>query len=490
MHNKRKPSPLPPMWWEHSSGIVRFYPKLRGQTLRDIIDALDRVQEWGFDAIEVFAPYHGGKEYAGLDVKDYYRVDPAIGTMDDFLELVDRCHERGLAIIAFLNLGYGAMDFPVFLRACDDVRAGIRSPETHWFLWSDTGTEELDKSLAPHFMNDTHGHWTYSDRAGKYYWVKWQGTGGDVELPQFNFGDPLLQDEIRRVVAFWMETGVDGMIIDAVNWYINCNWQINNETMTGVVRRYPNQYIQPEGGGGFGDDPLLWIEQGRYNSVQDYGLSIWWTDRYVLGDAILSGAPSAIEPALNDYRDRVVAAGGVTYIGPRWLTDLKKDERLSHDQMLLEAVCIATVGELFYADDLILDLDWPRERTATLRRILRTLQATPALQAAGERRQLPTNDDRKFYAFLRTSKDDMERALVVLSFQGEPQDVLVTLDRPTRLREILSNGEVTGGAKAGSESDVQFSLPAYGYGIYRMDPTQEENTWRSGSVTTPSTSGC
>jgi len=58
----------------------------------------------------------------------------------------------------------------------------------------------------------------------------------------------------------------------------------------------------------------------------------------------------------------------------------------------------------------------------------------------------------------------------VLSFQGEPQDVLVTLDRPTRLREILSNGEVTGGDKASSEKDVQFSLPAYGYGIYRIDP--------------------
>jgi len=240
--------------------------------------------------------------------------------------------------------------------------------------------------------------------------------------------------------------------------------------MTEVVRRYPNQYIQPEGGGGFGDDPLLWIEKGRYNSVQDYGLSIWWTDRYVLGDAILSGDPSTIEPALNDYRDRVVAAGGVTYIGPRWLTDLKKGQRLNHDQMLLEAVCIATVGELFYADDLILDLNWPKDCATKLRQILRTLQATPALQAARERHRLPTNDDHKFYAFLRTSKDHAQSVLVVLNFQGKPQDVLVTLNTPARLQEILSLGEVKGGAKTSSEKDVQFSLPAYGYGIYRIDP--------------------
>ena len=124
--------------------------------------------------------------------------------------------------------------------------------------------------------------------------------------------------------------------------------------------------------------------------------------------------------------------------------------------------------------DLILDLDWPRERAATLRRILRALQVTPALQAAGERRQVRTNDDHRFYAFLRTSKDDLERALVVLNFQEKPQDVMVTLDRPACLREILSSGEITGGRKTSSEKDIQFSLPAYGYGIYRIDPVDPE----------------
>jgi hypothetical protein len=455
--------PLADRWWEHCSGVVRFYPKLHGHTLRDIIGALDRAQEWGFDAIEVFAPYHGGTEYAGLDVKDYYQIDPAIGTMDDFLELVGRCHERGLAIIAFLNLGYGAMDFPVFLKACDDVRAGADSPETRWFLWSDTGAEALDRSLAPHFMNDADGHWCYSERAGKYYWVKWRGTGGNVELPQFNFGDPVLQGEIKRAVEFWMETGIDGMIIDAVNWYINCNWQINNETMTDVIRRYPNQYIQPEGGGGFDDDPVLWIEKGHYTSVQDYGLSIWWTKRDVVGQAILSGDPSGIEPTLNGYRDRVVAAGGVTYIGPRGLADLKKGGCLNQDQMLLESACIATVGELFHVGEAILDLDWPPERIAALKQILRTLQAAPALQAAGSRRRLPTNDDQKYYAFLRTSKHAKQQVLVVLNFQADPQRVAITMDRPTRLRTILSVGEMAQGEGA---PEARITLPGYGYGIY------------------------
>jgi len=202
---------------------MRFSPKPRGQTIRCIIDRLDEVKDWGLDAIELFAPYYGGDQYNGLDVRDYYRVDPAIGTMEDLIALRDTCHERGMPLILFVNMGYGAMDFPVFLQACDDVRAGIDSAAVHWFLWSDTGQDELDKSLVPFFMNDVSGHWQYSERAGKYYWVKWRGHKGDVELPQFNFGDPVVQHEVRQAIDFWMQTGIDGMIIDAVNWYINCN---------------------------------------------------------------------------------------------------------------------------------------------------------------------------------------------------------------------------------------------------------------------------
>jgi glycosidase len=454
-------SPLPDRWWEHASGVIRFMPKRNGKTICDVIRRLDEVQDWGFDAVELFAPYHGGLEYAGLDVMDYYRVDPAIGNVEDFEELVRSCHDRGLAIIVFVNLGYGAMEYPVFLKACDDVRAGVDSPEVHWFLWSDTGTEELSKSGVPYFRNDLHGHWHYSERAHKYYWVKWQGQKGDVELPQFYFGDPTWPQACKRVVEFWMETGIDGMIIDAVNWYIDCTWEINNQAMTDVIRRYPNQYIQPEGAGGFGDDPVPWITKGHYNSVQDYGLAIWWTDHDVIGKAIASGDPSEIEVALQAYRDRVVAAGGVTYMHP------SRQERTGHAQELLAQATLATVGELFQGAEWILDLDHPEEYRLRLKNLLRALQAYPALQAAGDRQQLSTNDDHRYYAFLRTSVDGKQQALVVLNFQSEAQDIVVRIDGPLRLEPIVTLGQPQPAVDA---RHVRVTLPAYGYGIYTSTP--------------------
>jgi hypothetical protein len=263
-----------------------------------------------------------------------------------------------------------------------------------------------------------------------------------------------------------METGVDGIIIDAVNWYINCNWQINNATMTDVICQFGEKYSQPEGAGGFNDDPLLWITEGHYNSVQDYGLSIWWTDRHVIGQAIRSGDPSGIEGVLQSYRDRVVAAGGVTYIGPRWATDFKQDDGLTLDQKLLEAACIATAGELFHGDEMLLQLDWPEASLLELKRLIRALRDTPALQAAGGRKAISTNDDHRFYAFLRASPSGDQQALVVLNFQPEAQAITVWLERPARLELVVSKEPTPAHAQSGNEARVQ--LPGYGYAVYRI----------------------
>jgi hypothetical protein len=452
---------LPDHWWEHCSGIVRFTPKMDGKTITDIIGDLDDVKGWGFDAVEIFAPYQGGTEYSGLDVVDYYSVDASIGTMDDFKSLVEECHRRRLAIIIFVNLGYSAMDFPAFLKACDFVKAGFDSPEVHWFLWSDTGTEEFDRSLIPYFMNDADGNWHYSEKAGKYYWVKWRGDKGNVRLPQFNFGSSSWQAECKRVVKFWMDTEIDGMVVDAVNWYMNCNWLINNETITDIINSYGNKYIQPEGAGGFCDDPVKWITEGKYNSVQDYGLYVWWTGYDAVSEAIKSGNPRGIEYNLRRYRDRVVKAGGVTYQGPSWAWGRKSE--LTEPQKLLEMSIYATVGELFACSSSLMEMDWSHEYKTKLRKLLRVLQNCPALQAAGDRKRIMTNDDDKYYAFMRTTKDRQQKALIVMNFQQEAQTIKMRLGEEKCLKDVIT------GERAKSKPELELDVEPYGYRIFLVE---------------------
>ncbi len=57
---------------------------------------------------------------------------------------------------------------------------------------------------------------------------------------------PEFQEEAESVIRFWMDTGLDGMVLDAVNWYVGCTWENVRRRMTNVVASYGNTYVQPE----------------------------------------------------------------------------------------------------------------------------------------------------------------------------------------------------------------------------------------------------
>jgi len=449
-------SVLRPRWWETAAGMVRPYLKASGRTLNNLIADLEVYRALGIDSIEVFAPLHGGVCYNGLDTLDFYTIDPAIGTLDDFTHLINEAHARQMAVVMFINLGYSHEQFPAFLQACDDVRAGEDTPVSRWFCWSDTGTDKMDRSLAPYFMNDMDGHWRWSERANKYFWVKWEGEKGGFLLPQFNYADRGWQDEVRCIIDFWLPSGIDGMVIDAVNWYVDCNWEINRYAMTDLLNQANNQFSQPEGAGGFNDDPVPWIFQGDWNCIMDYKIKLWWENVDVIGDAIRSGDPRPIEAALQSYRDRVVAAGGVCYIDPPNLETMPMEARL------LATALTASIGELLIliGDQTIPELGEYREGLSSL---LQLRKRYPVLCAGGARRQVPTSDDAFFYAFLRGSKDG--RALAVFNFQ--PEAHLVTVDlSDSGIAVPQTPIDLTTGAAydmAIDSSSYTVTLPAYGY---------------------------
>jgi glycosidase len=99
---------------------------------------LDDYKARGVSAIEIFAPYYGGRSYGGLDAIDRINLNPKVGTMDDFRALVRLIHSKGMAVISFDNLGYCSSESPDFLKAADDVRAGRDTPEARRFLWADS----------------------------------------------------------------------------------------------------------------------------------------------------------------------------------------------------------------------------------------------------------------------------------------------------------------------------------------------------------------
>jgi hypothetical protein len=438
----------------------------------DHMKAEQQLRQWkeqGIDAIEIFAPSEGGNSYNGLDAIDRYRLDPSIGNMDDFRWMVRRAHELGVTVIAFDNLGYSSIYGTQFLKACADVRAGHESQETEMFFWSSsadapppavrTNSYFFIRPSLPNYDASQREFWQWDERCQRFYWTRWPGkdkNGNTIHLPQYNWVDDAWPAEAEKVVRFWMNTGLDGMVIDAVNWYVGYTWEKGNRRITGPIASYGKTFSQPEGGGAFhSDDPVGWVTEGHWTNIYDYGLGIWWEKgNNPLKDSVEEGDPRIFETALRSYHDRVLAAGSSLYAPvPKMQSD--------GQQQFAEAL-LATSGDVVCYCGPADQIGGPAKGVVPL---LKIRASHPALYLDSTRRQIPTQDDSKFYSVLRNSSDKSERLLAVFNFQATPQTVRVDLGAiDAHGFSNLSTGERVDT----STGWLSVSLPGYGHQLYTV----------------------
>jgi hypothetical protein len=247
-------------------------------------------------------------------------------------------------------------------------------------------------------------------------------------------------------------------VVDAVNWYIGCTWEICRTSMTDVIAAAGSQFCQPEGAGGFHDDPLEWVTQGGWNCIMDYSIKLWWEGVDTIGDAVRTGDPRGVEAALTGYRDRVVNAGGICYIDPPSLEDMPVAARL------LGAALAASAGELLI---LIGEQAWPRpeEYRAGLAELLRLRKQYPALCAGGSRRQIRTANESGCYALLRERPGETP-VLAVFNLQADRQTVQLDLeDGPASGWMELNSGQ-----GLAARPDAAVELEGYGYRFFAPVP--------------------
>ncbi len=422
----------------------------------------------GISALEIFAPEEGGNSYDGLDAKDRFRLDPGLGSMQDFRRLVQQAHRVGLAVVTFQNLGYSSVEAPQFLKAEDDVRADRDTPERNFYYWSktkDAPQPAIDDSYflvrpkQPGYDPEKSEFWQWSDRAQQYYWTRWPGkdaNGQPIHLPQYNWTADAWPTEAEKVVKFWMSTGLDGMILDAVNWYTGATWQKIDNRVTRPIASYGRKLIQPEGGGAFRiDDPIGWITEGHFTNLYDYGLGIWWEkNNQALRQSIETGNPHLLEAALRAYHDRVVAAGGTLYMPVPNLHNAQQ-------QQFMEAL-LATSGDMLCYCDPRGGITQPAPEIPAL---LKLKASHPALYQNSMRRQIPTNDDTHFYATLRDAVNHSERLLIVYNFQPQSAQIDVDLGAIHASRYVDLDGGQTPLIRNGS---LHVELPAYGHRIFAV----------------------
>ncbi|MEU6780214.1 alpha-amylase family protein [Nonomuraea angiospora] len=145
----------------------------------------------------------------GYDITDFYRIDPRLGTLGDFVEFMRTANDRGLRVIADLVVNHTSDQHPWFVEA----RSSRDSPMRDWYVWSDSPEPDDPSQIV--FPDKENSIWQYDEGSGQYYLHSFYR-----HQPDLNVGNPEVRDEIARILGFWMELGLSGFRVDAVPFLI------------------------------------------------------------------------------------------------------------------------------------------------------------------------------------------------------------------------------------------------------------------------------
>lgn len=199
-------------WWK-GAVIYQIYPRSfqdsNGDGIGDlngITRRLEHVAKLGVDAIWISPFFTSPMRDFGYDIADYCDVDPVFGTLADFDALVTRAHDLGLRVTIDQVFAHTS-DLHDWFAQSRTSRAGEKAD---WYVWHDPNPD----GTPPNNWQSVFGGpaWTWDARRGQYFMHQFLSS-----QPQLNVHNPAVQDALLGVMRFWLDRGVDGFRLDALN---------------------------------------------------------------------------------------------------------------------------------------------------------------------------------------------------------------------------------------------------------------------------------
>ena len=214
-------------------------------------------------------PVFPSNTYHKYDVTDFTGIDPAYGTPEDMDALLAACHERGMTVILDLPVNHTSTAHPWFqvaakyLRSLPPGREAVK--EECPYVWYYQFAREQYDGYVP--LPDS--EWYYEAR----FWS---------EMPDLNLTTGEVRQELKDVIDFWLDRGVDGFRLDAVTSYYTDNPEAGIEftrwlTETAKERK-PSAYIVGE----------AWADQNTYARFYRSGIDSLFDFAFAGRDGIIS----------------------------------------------------------------------------------------------------------------------------------------------------------------------------------------------------------
>ncbi|RSI56995.1 Oligo-1,6-glucosidase [Streptococcus parasanguinis] len=195
-------------WWK-GKVAYQIYPKSFKDSngdgvgdLNGITEELDYLQDLGIDILWLSPIYKSPFIDQGYDISDYYAIDPLFGTMEDMEELIAEGKKRGISIIMDLVVNHCSSHHEWFQKALADPDG----PYADYFYFIESDKEP--NNWESYFGGSV---WEPVPGANKYYLHSFH-----KDQPDLNWQNPVLREEIYKMINWWLDKGIAGFRIDAI----------------------------------------------------------------------------------------------------------------------------------------------------------------------------------------------------------------------------------------------------------------------------------
>lgn len=245
-------------WWR-GAVIYQIYPRSFLDTngdgvgdLAGIVKRLDYVASLGVDAIWISPFFKSPMADFGYDIADYRDVDPLFGTLADFERLLAKAHALGLRVMIDQVLSHTSMEHEWF-RQSRESRDNARAD---WYVWADA---KPDGTPPNNWLSLFGGvAWKWEPRRGQYFLHNFLAS-----QPDLNFHNPAVREATLDNVRFWLDKGVDGLRLDAINFCFH----------DAQLRDNPPKPPELRVGRGFSPDNPYAFQYHHYNNTQPENLA-------------------------------------------------------------------------------------------------------------------------------------------------------------------------------------------------------------------------
>ena len=195
-------------WWK-GKVAYQIYPKSFKDSngdgvgdLKGITKKLDYLQNLGIDILWLSPIYKSPFIDQGYDISDYYAIDPIFGTMEDMEELIAEGKKRGISIIMDLVVNHCSSHHEWFQKALADPDG----PYADYFYFIESDKEP--NNWESYFGGSV---WEPVPGTNKYYLHSFH-----KDQPDLNWQNPVLREEIYKMINWWLDKGIAGFRIDAI----------------------------------------------------------------------------------------------------------------------------------------------------------------------------------------------------------------------------------------------------------------------------------